>query len=131
MGWRFEISPGVRRRICTRVYRAERVLQTARRCVDILIVGPGTGVTPFRAFVEERTERNASGKNWLFFGNPHFETDFLYQTEWLNHLKRGTLDCLDVAFSRDQSDKIYVQHRLADDAGRFNVELGYSENLRF
>jgi sulfite reductase (NADPH) flavoprotein alpha-component len=81
---------------------------------DIIMVGPGTGVAPFRAFVEERSERNASGKNWLFFGNTHFETDFLYQTEWLNHLKRGTLDRLDVAFSRDQTDKIYVQHRLAE-----------------
>lgn len=81
---------------------------------DIIMVGPGTGVAPFRAFVEERTERGASGKNWLFFGNPHFETDFLYQTEWLNHLKRGTLDRLDVAFSRDQQDKIYVQQRLAE-----------------
>nr|HPI09304.1 assimilatory sulfite reductase (NADPH) flavoprotein subunit [Saprospiraceae bacterium] len=81
---------------------------------DIIMVGPGTGVAPFRAFVEERSERSASGKNWLFFGNPHFETDFLYQIEWLNHLKRGTLDRLDVAFSRDQQDKIYVQNRLAE-----------------
>ena len=81
---------------------------------DIIMVGPGTGVAPFRSFVEERSERNAAGKNWLFFGNPHFETDFLYQTEWLNHLKRGTLDRLDVAFSRDQSEKVYVQHRLLE-----------------
>ena len=86
---------------------------------DIIMVGPGTGVAPFRAFVEERSESQGGnpqqqGKNWLFFGNPHFETDFLYQTEWLNHLKRGTLDRLDVAFSRDQADKIYVQHRLAE-----------------
>ncbi|HRI60989.1 MAG TPA: assimilatory sulfite reductase (NADPH) flavoprotein subunit [Saprospiraceae bacterium] len=81
---------------------------------DIIMVGPGTGVAPFRAFVEERSERGGSGKNWLFFGNPYFETDFLYQTEWLNHLKRGTLDRLDVAFSRDQEQKFYVQHRLAE-----------------
>lgn len=81
---------------------------------DIIMVGPGTGVAPFRAFVAERAERGARGKNWLFFGNPHFETDFLYQTEWINHLKRGTLDRLEVAFSRDQADKIYVQHRLAE-----------------
>ncbi len=86
----------------------------ADESADIIMVGPGTGVAPFRAFTEERSERGASGKNWLFFGNPHFETDFLYQTEWLNHLKRGTLDRLDVAFSRDQTDKIYVQHRLAE-----------------
>jgi sulfite reductase (NADPH) flavoprotein alpha-component len=81
---------------------------------DIIMVGPGTGVAPFRAFVEERSELGGSGKNWLFFGNPNFETDFLYQTEWLNHLKRGTLDRLDVAFSRDQPDKLYVQHRLQE-----------------
>ncbi len=86
----------------------------ADESADIIMVGPGTGVAPFRAFTEERSERGASGKNWLFFGNPHFETDFLYQTEWLNHLKRGTLDRLDVAFSRDQTDTIYVQHRLAE-----------------
>lgn len=81
---------------------------------DLIMVGPGTGVAPFKAFVAERSARNASGKNWLFFGNPHFETDFLYQTEWLNHLKHGTLDRLDVAFSRDQPEKIYVQQRLAE-----------------
>ena len=79
---------------------------------DIIMVGPGTGVAPFRAFVEERTETNAPGKNWLFFGNPNFTTDFLYQTEWLTALKNGTLTRLDVAFSRDQAEKIYVQHRL-------------------
>ncbi len=79
---------------------------------DIIMVGPGTGVAPFRAFVEERTETKASGKNWLFFGNPNFKTDFLYQTEWLAGLKNGTLTRLDVAFSRDQAEKIYVQHRL-------------------
>lgn len=81
---------------------------------DILMIGPGTGVAPFRAFVEERAERGAQGRNWLFFGNPHFESDFLYQTEWLQHLKKGTLDRLDVAFSRDQAQKIYVQHRLLE-----------------
>ena len=85
---------------------------------DIIMVGPGTGVAPFRAFVEEREARGGAsrqpGKNWLFFGNPNFTTDFLYQTEWLQHLKRGTLDRLDVAFSRDQPEKIYVQHRLLE-----------------
>lgn len=96
------------------VERNEYFKLPADDSADIIMVGPGTGVAPFRAFVEARSERGASGKNWLFFGNPHFETDFLYQTEWLNHLKRGTLDRLDVAFSRDQADKIYVQHRLAE-----------------
>ncbi len=88
---------------------------------DIIMVGPGTGVAPFRAFVQERTEARGGstsqpGKNWLFFGNPHFDTDFLYQNEWLQHLKRGTLDRLDVAFSRDQPGKVYVQHRLLERA---------------
>ena len=58
---------------------------------NIIMVGPGTGVAPFRAFVEERAETGAAGRNWLLFGNPHFTTDFLYQTEWQQHLKRGTL----------------------------------------
>jgi sulfite reductase (NADPH) flavoprotein alpha-component len=96
------------------VERNEYFKLPADDAADIIMVGPGTGVAPFRAFVEDRAERAASGKNWLFFGNPHFETDFLYQAEWLNHLKRGTLDRLDVAFSRDQADKIYVQHRLLE-----------------
>ncbi|TGE25739.1 assimilatory sulfite reductase (NADPH) flavoprotein subunit [Hymenobacter aquaticus] len=81
---------------------------------DIIMVGAGTGVAPFRAFVEERVELGAEGRNWLLFGNPNFTTDFLYQTEWLQHLKRGTLRHLDVAFSRDQAEKIYVQHRLLE-----------------
>ncbi len=79
---------------------------------DILMVGPGTGIAPFRSFIEERSENGASGKNWLIFGNPHFTTDFLYQTEWQNYLKKGVLTRLDLAFSRDQTEKIYVQHRL-------------------
>ena len=83
---------------------------------DIIMVGAGTGVAPFRAFVEERVELGASGRNWLLFGNPHFTTDFLYQTEWQQHLKRGGLQQLDVAFSRDQAEKIYVQDRLKENA---------------
>ncbi len=79
---------------------------------DILMVGPGTGIAPYRAFVEERAETGAEGKNWLVFGNPHFTTDFLYQSEWQNYLKKGVLTRLDLAFSRDQAEKIYVQHRL-------------------
>jgi len=76
----------------------------------IIMVGPGTGVAPFRAFVEERTVQGAH-KNWLFFGDQHFTTDFLYQLEWQRYLKKNKLR-LDVAFSRDQKDKIYVQHRM-------------------
>ncbi|MDF7811121.1 assimilatory sulfite reductase (NADPH) flavoprotein subunit [Hymenobacter sp. YC55] len=83
---------------------------------DIIMVGPGTGVAPFRSFVAERAESGATGRNWLFFGNPEFTTDFLYQTEWQQHLKQGTLTRLDLAFSRDQAEKIYVQHRLLEQA---------------
>lgn len=81
---------------------------------DIIMIGPGTGVAPFRAFVQERAEQGASGRNWLFFGNPHFQTDFLYQTEWLRALEAGLLHRLDLAFSRDQAQKIYVQNKLQE-----------------
>jgi sulfite reductase (NADPH) flavoprotein alpha-component len=80
--------------------------------VSTIMVGPGTGIAPFRAFVEEREAQGANGKNWLFFGNPNFTTDFLYQTEWQGYLKSGALNRLDLAFSRDQEQKIYVQHKL-------------------
>lgn len=78
----------------------------------IIMVGAGTGVAPFRAFVQEREAQGADGKSWLFFGNPHFTTDFLYQTEWQQALKKGNLTKLDVAFSRDQAEKLYCQHKL-------------------
>jgi sulfite reductase (NADPH) flavoprotein alpha-component len=84
---------------------------------DIIMIGPGTGIAPFRAFVQERAAAGASGRNWLFFGNPHFASDFLYQTEWQRALKDGDLHRLDLAFSRDQEEKIYVQHRLLERAG--------------
>lgn len=80
----------------------------------IVMIGPGTGVAPFRAFVEEREALGATGKSWLFFGERHFTTDFLYQREWQAHLKTGNLSRLEVAFSRDQADKVYVQHRMAE-----------------
>ncbi|WP_324671389.1 assimilatory sulfite reductase (NADPH) flavoprotein subunit [Hymenobacter sp. GOD-10R] len=83
---------------------------------DIIMVGAGTGVAPFRAFVEERVELGAAGRNWLFFGNPNFTTDFLYQTEWQQYLKQGKLNQLHVAFSRDQAEKIYVQNRLLENS---------------
>ncbi|MFK8028755.1 MAG: assimilatory sulfite reductase (NADPH) flavoprotein subunit [Gammaproteobacteria bacterium] len=79
---------------------------------DVIMIGPGTGVAPFRSFVEHRSAREASGKNWLFFGDRNFSDDFLYQLEWQKHIKDGTLHRLDVAFSRDQKDKIYVQNLL-------------------
>ncbi len=86
----------------------------AENDVPIIMIGPGTGVAPFRAFVEERAERDASGSNWLFFGDRTFSDDFLYQLEWQRHLKQGRLDRLDVAFSRDQDEKIYVQDRIRE-----------------
>ncbi|WP_246806598.1 assimilatory sulfite reductase (NADPH) flavoprotein subunit [Neopusillimonas maritima] len=83
---------------------------------DIIMIGPGTGVAPFRAFVQARTEAGATGRNWLFFGNPHFQTDFLYQTEWQQAVAKGELHRLDLAFSRDQAQRIYVQDRLREHA---------------
>jgi sulfite reductase alpha subunit-like flavoprotein len=79
---------------------------------DIIMVGPGTGIAPFRAFVQERAERGAGGRNWLFFGDQHAHCDFLYQAEWQEALAGGALTRLDVAFSRDKKEKVYVQHRM-------------------
>ncbi|ARJ40389.1 sulfite reductase [NADPH] flavoprotein alpha-component [Sporosarcina ureae] len=78
----------------------------------IIMIGPGTGIAPFRSFIEERSETGAEGKSWLFFGDQHYVTDFYYQTEWQNYVKDGMLTRLDVAFSRDTDEKVYVQHRM-------------------
>lgn len=78
------------------------------------MIGPGTGIAPFRGFVQERAESGASGRNWLFFGARHFNSDFLYQVEWQDALQRKELHRLDLAFSRDQAEKIYVQDRLRE-----------------
>lgn len=80
----------------------------------IIMVGPGTGVAPFRAFVEERQERGHGGRNWLFFGDRRFRTDFLYQKDWLRWREQGALDTISVAFSRDQAEKVYVQDKLRE-----------------
>ena len=80
----------------------------------IIMVGPGTGIAPFRSFIQEREELGVEGKSWLFFGDQHFVTDFLYQTEWQKWLKDGVLTKLDVAFSRDNEEKVYVQHRMLE-----------------
>jgi sulfite reductase (NADPH) flavoprotein alpha-component len=79
---------------------------------SIIMVGPGTGVAPFRAFLEERQVTGAQGKNWLFFGDQKHSTDFLYEEELTKWLRDGHLTRLDLAFSRDQVEKIYVQHRM-------------------
>jgi len=82
----------------------------------IIMVGPGTGIAPFRAFIEERQAIGAAGRNWLFFGDQHYLTDFLYQSEWQSYLADGILTRLDVAFSRDQRQKIYVQDRMRENS---------------
>jgi sulfite reductase (NADPH) flavoprotein alpha-component len=78
----------------------------------IIMIGAGTGVAPYRGFIEERLEAGQKGKSWLFFGERNYTNDFLYQLEWQDHLAVGGLSRIDVAFSRDQPEKIYVQHRL-------------------
>lgn len=78
----------------------------------VIMIGPGTGIAPFRAFMQQRDNDGAGGKNWLFFGNPHFTDDFLYQVEWQRYVKDGLLTHIDLAWSRDQAEKVYVQDRL-------------------
>ncbi|WP_332697788.1 assimilatory sulfite reductase (NADPH) flavoprotein subunit [Halalkalibacter lacteus] len=80
----------------------------------IIMVGPGTGIAPFRSFMQEREEMGVEGKSWMFFGDQHFVTDFLYQTEWQKWLKDGVLTKMDVAFSRDTDEKVYVQTRMQE-----------------
>ena len=92
----------------------ERFRVPADTSRDIIMIGPGTGVAPFRGFVQERAETGASGRNWLFFGARHVDTDFLYQTEWQDALQRGELQRIDLAFSRDRAQKVYVQDRLRE-----------------
>jgi sulfite reductase (NADPH) flavoprotein alpha-component len=83
---------------------------------DIIMIGPGTGIAPFRSFLAERDSTGASGRNWLFFGDQHFTTDFLYQTEIQDWLNTGVLTRINTAFSRDQTQKVYVQHKMLGQA---------------
>lgn len=83
---------------------------------DLIMIGPGTGVAPFRSFLAERDVTGASGKNWFFFGEQHFTSDFLYQVELQNLVQTGVLTRIDLAFSRDQAEKIYVQHHMLQNA---------------
>lgn len=80
----------------------------------VIMIGPGTGIAPFRAFMQQRAAEGAEGKNWLFFGNPHFTEDFLYQVEWQSYVKEGVLSRIDLAWSRDQKEKVYVQDKLRE-----------------
>jgi sulfite reductase (NADPH) flavoprotein alpha-component len=94
--------------------RNDRFRLPADASRDIIMIGPGTGVAPFRGFVQEREAIGAEGRNWLLFGNPHARSDFLYQLEWQDALKRGILHRLSLAFSRDQTHKVYVQDKLRE-----------------
>ena len=89
----------------------------------VIMIGPGTGIAPFRAHMQEREEYGYKGNTWLFFGDQHFTTDFLYQTEWQEWLKDGVLEKMNVAFSRDTDQKVYVQHRIAEHSKEFNEWL--------
>ncbi len=95
----------------------------------VIMIGAGTGVAPYRGFVAERAEIGAAGKNWLIFGERNYTNDFLYQLEWQDHLAAGTLAHLDVAFSRDQPEKIYVQHRLWEQRARLRAWLADGAHL--
>ena len=86
---------------------------------DVIMIGPGTGIAPFRSFLAERDAAAATGRNWLFFGDQHFTTDFLYQTEIQNWVQTGVLSKVNVAFSRDQKSKIYVQHKMLENSAAF------------
>lgn len=85
---------------------------------DLIMIGPGTGVAPFRGFLQERAAAGATGKAWLFFGDRNRATDFVYASDWQRWLDDGTLNRLDVAFSRDQAQKVYVQHRIVAEGAR-------------
>ncbi len=91
--------------------------------VPMIMIGPGTGIAPFRAFLEERRERGASGNNWLFFGDQHRKSDFIYEDEIKKMSEDGILNRLDLAFSRDQSEKIYVQNRMLENGKELFAQL--------
>ena len=101
---------GDKMRIYVKPNRHFRLPEDTQR--PIIMIGAGTGVAPYRAFIEERIEQGAKGKSWLVFGERNYTYDFLYQLEWQEHLESGALSRIDVAFSRDQPEKIYVQQRL-------------------
>jgi sulfite reductase (NADPH) flavoprotein alpha-component len=105
-------EPGAR--VPVFIERNERFRLPRDGARDLIMIGPGTGVAPFRGFLQDRVATGATGRHWLLFGNPHFRSDFLYQLEWQRALKNGHLQRLDLAFSRDSATKTYVQHRLRE-----------------
>ena len=124
---RYDSHGRKRKGVCSS-YLAERVGETipcyfhpnknfklpAVQNAPIIMVGPGTGIAPFRAFIEERMATGARGKNWLFFGDRSQKTDYLYGEEWIRYQKEGILNELDLAWSRDQEEKVYVQHKMLE-----------------
>jgi sulfite reductase (NADPH) flavoprotein alpha-component len=85
----------------------------------MIMIGPGTGIAPFRSFLSDRDASGDKGRNWFFFGEQHFQTDFLYQAEMQQYLQTGVLQKISLAFSRDQEQKIYVQHRMLEQSAAF------------
>ena len=85
----------------------------------IIMIGPGTGIAPFRAFMQQRNAENAEGKNWLFFGNRNYRDDFLYQAEWIEYRDHGLLNKFSLAWSRDGEKKVYVQDKILEEADEF------------
>lgn len=127
---RYELHGRKRKGVCT-TFLADRVgansvpvfIHSAKHFrlpenpdVPVIMVGPGTGIAPFRAFLQDREASGAQGRSWLFFGDRNRATDFLYEDEILRWLDKGVLHRLDTAFSRDQEDKVYVQHRMLENA---------------
>ena len=108
------VSPGQRVKVF--VQPSHRFALPADPTTPVIMVGPGTGIAPFRAFLQERKAVGATGDNWLFFGDQRRDSDFLYRDEILGYARDGTLSRLDTAFSRDQQEKVYVQHRMFENA---------------
>jgi sulfite reductase (NADPH) flavoprotein alpha-component len=104
------MKPGDRLKVYVKPNKYFRLPADASR--PVIMVGPGTGVAPFRAFLQERQASGAGGQNWLFFGDRRYTHDFLYQLDWQELMKEGVLSRIDLAFSRDQPEKVYVQHRM-------------------
>ncbi len=112
---RFLATRAVGEKVTVSVDTNERFRLPEDASRDVILIGPGTGVAPFRGFLQERAELGAQGRSWLFFGEQHFRTQFLYQTEWQEALRDRSLSRLSLAFSRDQEAKVYVQHRLREE----------------
>jgi sulfite reductase (NADPH) flavoprotein alpha-component len=98
------------------VQRAHAFRLPADLSAQVIMVGPGTGIAPFRAFLQERAAAGAAGRNWLFFGNQRRDVDFLYRAELEELAVKRVLDRMDLAFSRDQTSKVYVQHKMIEAA---------------